>query len=220
MLDPGTAWPECGGVPLSLFAVLDLDVLAPWLGDLVPDGTGVLNFFYLDGHSDLAAPAAVERALEFALDAPEVGAVVPARPGLAAETDAPGGCSVFASVAWTVSPGFAFPDDYDPAWDVLGAGTDAVRDYIATWNPDSDWPERPGALYSTDLAFGWPAFPTGSASGFPDAEASRAHQHLLQLSEQDDWHMGGDGGWMHWSIPVEALRAGDFRGAVPTPDYW
>ncbi|WP_125615614.1 hypothetical protein [Actinomadura sp. WAC 06369] len=28
MLDPGTAWPECGGVPLSLFAVLDLDVLA------------------------------------------------------------------------------------------------------------------------------------------------------------------------------------------------
>ncbi len=49
---------------------------------------------------------------------------------------------------------------------------------------------------------------------FPD------YQHLLQLSGQDEWWIGGDGGWMHWSIPADALRAGDFSQAIPAPDIW
>ncbi|MGO4430553.1 hypothetical protein AB4Z54_70270, partial [Streptomyces sp. MCAF7] len=36
MLEPGTPWPTCDGFPLSLIAVLDADVLSPWLGDVLP----------------------------------------------------------------------------------------------------------------------------------------------------------------------------------------
>lgn len=47
LLDPGTPRPQCDGIPLSLFAVLDTEVLAPWLGDVLPHRAGLLNFFYL-----------------------------------------------------------------------------------------------------------------------------------------------------------------------------
>ncbi|MGG7569719.1 hypothetical protein [Streptomyces sirii] len=54
----------------------------------------------------------------------------------------------------------------------------------------------------------------------PWGEDATIYHHLLQLSGQDEWYLGGDGGWMHWSIPTDALRAGDFGRAIPTPDIW
>ncbi len=39
-------------------------------------------------------------------------------------------------------------------------------------------------------------------------------------ARRDEWYLGGDGGWMHWSIPTDVLRAGDFVRAIPTPDIW
>ncbi|MGW4072216.1 DUF1963 domain-containing protein [Streptomyces asiaticus] len=221
MLEPGTPWPDCEGVPLSLLAVLDTDALAPWLGDLLPVGTGLLNFFSLDSESELCDPAALELSLELDLTDPRLGAVIPARSAHAVETDAPGRSSVFEPVAWAASPGFAFPDTWDLAWDTvdLGSLVDDMPVYDIT-DLLPGWSEQPYALHADDVAFGWPLFPTGSSPTLPDDEESSRYHHLLQLSGQDEWWIGGDGGWMHWSIPTDALRGGDFSRAIPTPDIW
>ncbi|OPF84757.1 hypothetical protein VT50_0201780 [Streptomyces antioxidans] len=185
MLEPGTPWPDCEGTPLSLLAVLDTDALAPWLDDLLPAGTGLLNFFALDSASERADPAAFE------------------------------------PVPWSAAPGFAFPDAWDPAWGTVDLGS--VVDDMPLYDITAllpGWPEQPYALHADDLAFGWPLFPTGSSPMLPDGEESSHYQHLLQLSGQDEWWIGGDSGWMHWSIPTGALRGGDFSRTVPTPDIW
>ncbi|WP_281250154.1 DUF1963 domain-containing protein [Nonomuraea jiangxiensis] len=211
-----------------MFAVLDTDALAPWLGDLLPADTGLLNFFYLDSDSETCDPAAADLAGRFRIYAPQMGAVVAARSGHAVETDPPARSGVFAPVAWAASPGFAFPDTFDPAWWAIdvepGADGDLVVDYVIEYtnmsNLDSDWPERPGALYGRDAAFGWPIFPTGSSPLLPGKDDPNRYHHLLQLSDEHEWRIGGDGGWMHWSIPTDALRTGDFSRAIPTPDIW
>ncbi|MFG2627546.1 DUF1963 domain-containing protein [Streptomyces sp. NPDC048473] len=225
MLEPGTPWPACEGFPLSLLAVLDTDALAPWLGGLLPAGTGLLNFFYLDSNSDQCDPASYEPAFKSGRDNTQVGRVIAARSVYALETNPPARSSVFEPVAWAASPGLAFPDAYDPAWDTLDLGPDV--DDMARAMPDvyvegllTEWRQRPGVLDSEDIAFGRPQFPTGNAPLLPRGEDPNLHHHLLQLSEQDEWSIGGDGGWMHWSIPTEALRAGDFSQAIPTPDIW
>src|ERR1700754_1889474 len=46
LLDPGTSWPQYGGFPLSLLAILDADSLAGWVDEL-PAGAGLLNVFFL-----------------------------------------------------------------------------------------------------------------------------------------------------------------------------
>ncbi|MFJ9418952.1 DUF1963 domain-containing protein [Streptomyces sp. NPDC101227] len=225
LLEPGTPWPTCAGLPLSLLAVLDTDALAPWLGDLLPAGTGLLNFFALDSDSPQCDPAAAALSLALHSDDPQVGKVIAARSGQAVETPPPARSSVFAPVAWAASPGFAFPDTWDPAWDTLDLGPEA--DHMARAMPGmhiegllTEWSQRPGALDSEDIAFGRPGFPTGSSPVLPSGDDPNLYHHLLQLSGQDEWYLGGDGGWMHWSIPTEALRAGDFSRAVPTPDIW
>ncbi|MGR3935554.1 DUF1963 domain-containing protein [Streptomyces sp. BRA346] len=225
MLEPGTAWPTCDGFPLSLLAVLDTDALAPWLDGVLPAGTGLLNFFSLDSDSEDADPAAMELSLTYDFMDPQVGRVIAARATRAVETAPPARASVFDPVPWAASPGFAFPDTYDPAWKTLDPGPDA--DDMARAMPDTsihglltDWSERPGALDSEDIAFGRPEFPTGSSPMLPDDDDPNLYHHLLQLSGQGEWYLGGDGGWMHWSIPTEALRAGDFTRAIPTPDIW
>ncbi|OMI35851.1 hypothetical protein SPAR_29871 [Streptomyces sparsogenes DSM 40356] len=229
MLEPGTPWPTCEGVPLSLFAVLDTDALTPWLDGLIPAGAGLLNFFYLDSESELCDPAAVEVASGSFCDDQELGAVIAARSGHAVETDPPARSSVFTPIPWAASPGFAFPDTYDPAWGTLWAEPDVydediecVRDYasISNLDPDNDWVSRPGHIIAENLAFGWPIFPTGGSPTRRNGEDPNLYHHLLQLSDQDEWRIGGDGGWMHWSIPTEALRSGDFSQAIPTPDIW
>jgi hypothetical protein len=83
LLEPGTAWPELDGVPLSLHAVLDTDSLAPWLGDELPTRPGLLNFFYLDPD----VPYEEYRTLN--ASGPQVCRVIPADPARAVETDAP-----------------------------------------------------------------------------------------------------------------------------------
>ncbi|MEU6422885.1 DUF1963 domain-containing protein [Streptomyces spiralis] len=225
MLEPGTPWPTCEGFPLSLLAVLDTDALAPWLGGLLPPGTGLLNFFCLDFESEQRDPAADALMGKFIGNDPQVVRVIAARSAHAVETDPPSGSSVFAPVQWAASAGFAFPDTWDPAWDHLDLGPEADDKarampgmYIADLFPE--WGQRPGALDSEDLAFGRPVYPTGSGPWMPGGEDPNVYHHLLQLSGQDEWWIGGDGGWMHWSIPTDALRAGDFSRAIPTPDIW
>lgn len=219
LLEPGTPWPACEGFPLSLFAVIDTDALAPWLDSLLPTGTGLLNFFHLDCESEQADPASHELAYQ-RFDDPRLGRVIAARSAYAVETSPPDRSSVFTPVAWAAEPGFAFPDTFDPAWDTLDLGPDVddmARDVPEMYITEqfTDWPP-PGSIRSEDFAFGYPVFPTGGASGPHEAR----YHHLLQRSGNDEWRIGGDGGWMHWSIPTEALRAGDFGQAIPAPDIW
>ncbi|WP_329212272.1 DUF1963 domain-containing protein [Streptomyces sp. NBC_01708] len=225
LLEPGTLWPAFEGFPLSLLAILDNDVLAPWLGDLLPAGTGLLNFFYLDSDSEQCDPAAFRLAAKCFGNEPQVGRVIAARSAHAVEVTPPARSSTFAPVSWAASPGFAFPDPWDRAYDTLELGPEA--DDMARLMPGmhiedrlTEWSHRPGALGSEDVAFGWPEFPTGSSLWMPDGEDPNLYHHLLQLSSRNEWHIGGDGGWMHWSTPTEALRAGDFSRAIPTPDIW
>lgn len=224
LLAPGTPWPELEGHPLTFLAVLDTDAL-PWLEGTVPPATGLLNFFYLDSDSEDCDPAAHGLALKYMPDEPETSAVIRAAASEAVETVAPERASVFAPVPWRAVPGIAFPDSWDPAWNTLDLRDHEdyhVRSLPSLYMLDlvGKWDERPGALDSDDIAFGRPAFPTGSSPTFPDGEDANAYTHLLQLSGKDDWWIGGDGGTMHWSIPTEALSAGDFTRAIPTPDIY
>ncbi|MFD8543229.1 DUF1963 domain-containing protein [Streptomyces sp. NPDC059649] len=225
MLEPGTPWPTCDGFPLTLIAVLDTDALAPWLDDVLPAGTGLLNFFSLDTDSEQCDPASYEVALKYLSFDPQLGKVIAARAAHAVETNPPARSSVFDPVPWAATPGFDFPDTWDPAWHALDLGPEA--DHLAKAMPGqyveellTEWSSRPGALVAEDIAFGWPKFPTGSSPMVPWGEDPTTYHHLLQLSGHDEWYLGGDGGWMHWSIPTDALRAGDFSRAIPTPDIW
>lgn len=69
------------------------------------------------------------------------------------------------------------------------------------------------------MAFGWAEFPTGNAAWFPKGESPDDYHHLLQFSGNDQWRIEGEGGWMHFSMPTEALKAGDFSRAIPTHDW-
>ncbi|MEU0806250.1 DUF1963 domain-containing protein [Streptomyces sp. NPDC005970] len=225
MLEPGTPWPTCDGFPLSLIAVLDTDALAPWLGDVLPAGTGLLNFFFLDTESEQCDPASYDLMYKYGHYEVEVSSVIAARSAHAAETTPPARSSVFEPIPWAATPGFAFPDTWDPAWNGFDVGSDA--DDMARAMPGNyvenrltEWSRRPGALDSEDIAFGWPQFPTGSSPMVPFGKDPTRYHHLLQLSSHDEWAIGGDGGWMHWAIPTDALRTGDFGQAVPTPDIW
>lgn len=225
MLEPGTPWPTCDGFPLSLIAVLDADTLSPWLGGVLPAGTGLLNFFYLDTESEQHDPVSYDLMQKYSHYGAEVSSVVPARFAHAVETDPPARSSVFEPIPWAAKPGFAFPDTWDPAWNGFDVGPDA--DDMARAMPGNhvenqltEWSERPGAVDSEDMAFGRPQFPTGSSPMVPFGKDPNRYHHLLQLSGHEEWSIGGDGGWMHWAIPTDALRIGDFGQAVPTPDIW
>ncbi|MFC4009600.1 DUF1963 domain-containing protein [Nonomuraea purpurea] len=222
LLEPGTPWPTCEGFPLSLLAVLDTDALSPWLGDLLPAGTGLLNFFYLDSESEQSDDDACDLAMKYHSYDPHVGRVIAARSADAVETPPPTRSSVFAPVTWSASPGVSFPDAHDSVWETLDLNPEAHdMDLYDVADQLAKWPGSSGAFYARDIAFGWPLLPSGAPLALPQYEVPIYH-HLLQLSGHGpyEWGIEGDGGWMHWSIPTKALKAGDFGQAIPAPDIW
>lgn len=226
MLEPGTSWPEVKGFPLSLLAVIDTDALQPWLEGAMPRGVGFLNFFYLDEDSEHADPRAMEIAGDPWFYDHRPGVVVAAAASQAVEAAPPPRASVFEPIAWKATPGLALPDlwwDQDVrAIDLGPEATDLDRampgDFIEA--TIEDWHAFPASIRSEHIAFGWPQAPTGTGPIFPRGEDPRRYHHLLQLPGNDQWRIGGEGGWMHYSIPSEALRAGDITKAIPTPCYW
>jgi len=224
LLEEGTAWPMCQGFPMSLLAVLDTDALRPWLGDLLPPDTGLLNFFHLDADTERAHDEAMRISMRLSYEDTTGGAVVKAAASRAVEVPAPELATVFDAMPWTATPGLAFPDwGSDPALDGFDLGEHARYGWLPNVLEDlfPDWPKRPAALPDgTDLAFGRPEYPTGSPGFRPEGEDPESYHHLLQLSGKGDWYIGGDGGLLHYAIPSGALRTGDFTRAIPTPDIF
>ncbi|GAA4095239.1 DUF1963 domain-containing protein [Actinomadura miaoliensis] len=206
LLDPGTPWPHDDDQPLNLFAVLDTDELAPWLADELPIRPGLLNFFGID-HL-------------------EVCQIVPADPARAIEVRPPGDDS-FAMVPLHAEPCMTLPD---PWWGatledfIEGFGLDPGPDLASICDPSEKVTDLfagdfPGEHYPTsgdlDQAFGWPP---SVQPGDPLPDLRGEYTHLLRLSSNlGEWEFA-EGGSLHFLIPRQALRDGDFSQAVVALD--
>ncbi|QKG23086.1 DUF1963 domain-containing protein [Actinomadura verrucosospora] len=203
LLDPGTSWPETGGYPYSLFAVIDTDALAGWLGAELPVRPGLLNFFYFDPD----VPYEVYRELDFAHG---TGLVIPADPARAVEMQAPAPARSFPSTPVHAAETVMLPD----CWDVEDGDIDYDED--EHWGATSLLLQRMDGLAGTTglhCAFGWPdtsyTIPVTErdADGVPDV-------HLLQLAEDAELGWGwGDAGTLYFTIPAKAFAQRDFTQA-------
>jgi uncharacterized protein YwqG len=207
LLEPGTPWPEYGGLPLSLHAVLDTDALSPWLGDELPTRPGLLNVFYLDPD----VPYEDYQHLEDS--GTEVCRVIPADPARAVETTAPEPARSYPAAPIHAAEVIMLPDK----WDL----EDSDFEY------DEDYP--PGGAVSlifdtmddfdantadNHCAFGWPDTSYASPSPVSDPDADGRPIHLLQLAQDEELGWGwGDAGTMYFTIPAKAFAAGDFSRA-------
>ncbi|MFC7329666.1 DUF1963 domain-containing protein [Marinactinospora rubrisoli] len=205
LLEPETAWPELGGIPLSLHAVLDTDALAPWLGDQLPCRPGLLNFFYLD--PDL--PYEDFRHLDGF--APEACRVIPAEPDRAVERTAPSRARSYPAQPVYAAEVTMLPD----CWDVTD--DDLPFDREEHWGAESlildTFGDLDGNSSGDHQVFGWPGLSHASGVSAAGYRGER-RVHLLQLAEDDNWGWG-DAGTFYFLIPEKALAAGDFSQAVP-----
>ncbi|MGR6913807.1 DUF1963 domain-containing protein [[Actinomadura] parvosata] len=204
LLEPGASWPEVGGFPLSLHAVLDTDALVPWLGDELPTRPGLLNFFYLDPD----VPYEVYRKLD--LSDPGVCRVIPAEPARAVETAAPEPARSYPATPVHAAPVTMLPD----CWDVETG--DVEFDEDEHWGVSSLIINQMGGLDGNTAdchaAFGWPD--TSHASPVTRRDADGPAVHLLQLAADGELGWGwGDAGTMYFTIPVKAFMVGDFSQA-------
>lgn len=222
LLDPGTPWPEYEGVPLSLFAVLDVDALGPWLDERPPDG--LLNIFYCD--PDVARGYVLAGAPLPAFEDPRYCRVIPADRARAVEVEAPAPASVHDAEPFHAVPVVTLPSargvDYDPVLNTLDyAGQTEDSLYYRTapgwlvsdrfgdaWN---EFCEQEQGLYkdengsfSPDQAFGWPHL----ENSYPQLE--KPYRHLVTIGRHDM----GDGSYLHFVLPPEGFRDGNYEQAV------
>lgn len=223
LLNPGTPWPEYEGVPLSLFAVLDVDALGPLVGDERPPD-GLLNIFFLD--PDIQRGYVLADAPNFVFEDPRNCRIIPADPARAVEVTAPAPASVHDAEPFYAVPVVTLPSargvDYDPVLDTLDYGGETddsiyyrsapgwlVSDRFGdTW---IEFCEREQGLYkyddvsfSPDQAFGWPHL----ENTFP--QLKEPYRHLITIGRYDM----GDGGYLHVVLPAGAFRDGDYEQAV------
>ncbi|MFD0903994.1 DUF1963 domain-containing protein [Actinomadura sediminis] len=209
LLEPGTPWPQStAGTPLSLFAVLDTDELAPWLGDQMPTRLGLVNVFSAVGSLS------------------EECTIVCADPARAVEVPTPSPAEILREVRLHAAPIMTLPvsGEYDTGDPVL-----KTFDYRAEPDFDEDHWESPVErfvqgplrrewhLYSREeqrftpgdsQAFGWPYIDSWVG------KRTDGYEHLLTLSG-DLWD---DNGFERVMIPPGALRTGDFTDAVCEQD--
>lgn len=207
LLEPETEWPHVEGIPLNLMAVLDVEALAPWLGEELPAVPGLLNFFYFE--PDL--PYAQYQRFDVFTDS-RCWRVVPADPRYAVERLAPSPAHVFDARPAAAAPIITLPSYDEPVVQALLDSDDEhgmprwfdAFDLSVEWRPGSD--DHPAYRWGRHhRAFGWPWPLQG---GFlRDGEV-----HLLQLDSDEQWQFG-DFGLLYYVIPLDALRAGDFSQA-------
>ncbi|MDL4813586.1 DUF1963 domain-containing protein [Actinomadura opuntiae] len=204
LLDPGTSWPRAGGYPYSLFAVLDTDALAPWLGAELPVRPGLLNFFYFDPD----VPYEEYSKLDFAHG---TGLVIAADPARAVEMAAPAPARTFPPTPVRAAEVVMLPD----IWDVEDGDIEYDKD--EHWGANSFLMARMEEFDSNTMgmhcAFGWPDTSyTVPVTGRDDA--GRPDVHLLQLAEDAELEWGwGDAGTLYFTIPAKAFAEGDFGQA-------
>ncbi|MGK5552796.1 hypothetical protein ACSNOI_14385 [Actinomadura kijaniata] len=102
-MEQGTAWPKADGLPLSPYAVLDMDEPVPWAADQTPVRTRAPDFFSLDPPHD------------FALTDRRTCAVVPARPERTVEAMPPAPPTGFEAVLLHARAGFEVVPSEPPA---------------------------------------------------------------------------------------------------------
>ncbi|MEV4758191.1 DUF1963 domain-containing protein [Micromonospora sp. NPDC049559] len=200
LLEPGTPWPECAGIPLSPLAVLDTDLLAPWLGTELPGRPGLLNFFVF------APELPYEAVRHVRLDDPVSWRVLPADPARAVPVGAPEPAATFPMARLRAEPVLTLPDQWEYAVDALDFGPDEPdRIPALEVGPVVEaWAERVGARHQ---AFGWPAL----ESTTPIVPAGEAYTCLLKVLDHP-----GNPPVVYFTIPTEALRAGDLARARVT----
>ncbi|MFF1611939.1 DUF1963 domain-containing protein [Amycolatopsis sp. NPDC058278] len=223
LLNPGTPWPEHDGVPLSLFAVLDVEALGSWLGDERPPD-GLLNIFYFD--PDIRRGYVLEGAPLLDLDDPRCCRIIPADPALAIEEAAPAPASIHAPEPFYAVPVVTLPSmhgvSYDPILDTVDYGGEtedslyyrSAPGWLASdrlGDPWLEFCEREQGLYkyedvffSPDQAFGWPHLENSFT------QLKEPYRHLITIGHHDL----GDGGYVHFILPPKAFRDGDYEQAV------
>ena len=205
LLNPETAWPQAGGFPLSLHAILDSGALAGWLGDALPTPCpGLLNFFY----SDPDVPYETLRQLD--IWQPEACRVVLADPARAVETAAPAPARAYPAVPVHAAGVTMLPD----SWDV--GDEDVEFDSGKYWGAASlildTMADLDGNTADQHCAFGWPD--TSYASRVTSRDTDGPAIHLLQLARDAElgWSWG-DAATLYFTIPAKSYWAGDFTAA-------
>ncbi|HEX2314131.1 MAG TPA: DUF1963 domain-containing protein [Thermomonospora sp.] len=232
LLDPGTAWPEFAGVPLTLIAVLDLAAFVPLIGNELPENADgmLLNLFHCGPNTHLYDHAwgRVRDPLEWR--------VIPAARGRATERAAPAPAVRFRPFPVRAVPVLTFPDVDEPVVDDLLDGPRSDRFDVTAWQDRVSryqvWAkELPGHEHQ---AFGWPAVVHGSptaqgrrqrverdpASGaaVPPDDAWRLLLRVgsdgrILTEDGERWWQWADMGALYYVIPGAALRAGDLSQA-------
>ncbi|MGW4494769.1 DUF1963 domain-containing protein [Streptomyces sp. NPDC004376] len=192
LLNPGTPWPDLGGVPLSLLAVLDTEVLG--------GAPGLLNFFSLD--PDIP----YEEYQRLPAASPAASRVIPAAPLNAIETPAPTPARRYPAHPVHPIEVVMLPD----CWD--------VPDTALEYDPAEHWgaaslllatmSDLDGNTANTHRALGWPD------TSYATPVTPPGSLHLLQLAQEPalDW-IWGEAGTLYFTIPEEAYAKGDFSAA-------
>lgn len=230
LLDPGTAWPEYEGYPLSLLAVIDMAHLGSWVDARLPDRPGLLNFFFLEIDDPDDQSREPYRAALPGLRNPLTCRVVPADAGRAEEVQAPPLAASFSSRPLNLVTGLTLPDFADdPVLQDLDLGVHAEVGVYGAW-PGAFVDEKFGAAWDDYLAgqplfdehanrvFGWPRLGAGSCL-LTSLEAGKEYVHLLELASDREFQWG-DGGSLHFVSPAGALRDGDFSRVVADASSW
>lgn len=227
LLNPGTPWPEIEGVPLTLFAVLDVGALGPWLGgERPPTDEKLLNVFYCDPSSERGYVYGEPPHLRY--DDPRYCRIIPADPARATEMEAPAPATIHPPEPFSAVPVITIPwamgCTYDPVLDTLdyGGETDGSPYYesLPGWligdRLGDAWREfcheqqglykYDDVYFSPDQAFGWPHM----ENNFPPDPDGDSHRHVITVGHYDM----GDGGYIHFVLPERAFQDGDYTKAV------
>ncbi|MEN3615406.1 DUF1963 domain-containing protein [Plantactinospora sp. ZYX-F-223] len=221
-LDPGTPWPEHEGLPLSLYAVLDVASMPAWLGEELPADIGLLNFFCLEPNDEYRASSGTFRN---PMDDLRICRVIPADAARAVEVEPLEPATVhdqtlLQAVRAVTLPMSSHWHNYDRILDTLDVGPDASSSPGDIVCQQFDWEgfatsqglyhkETDEDIVSLGLyqAFGWPWL-NGDAT-------ERPYRYLLTLdlltldAPENHW-VWDHGGCVHFLIDEVALCAGDF----------
>jgi hypothetical protein len=194
LLAPGTPWPHFGGLPLSSLAVLDLRTGAGWLDVRLPEPLGLLSLFILDPDLDY------EQTKDLDYDDPRWLRAVPVDPATAIEVPAPPPARSYEPTPVYARRIFLLPDEWgdEVARIDLGEGGGNRYPGMVVGEACRAWNGQFG-----DVAFGWPQWELGPAPGHRGDWVP-----ILKISDQVfpacPWPT------LYFSIPADALRAGDF----------